>query len=59
MCEICGRLKCTERCPNEEEAFVYECCECGTEICQDDYYFNIAGDAYCEECVYEMRRYVM
>jgi len=33
------------------------CAECGEPI-QDDYYYQIAGEDYCEQCVDAARRYL-
>ena len=59
MCDICKQIPCSEGCPNEDKSIAYECCECNGEILLDDYYFKIGEYIYCEECIYEMRRYVM
>ena len=56
MCEYCHRNPCLSRCPNAPEPpILYECSCCGKEIYEGDIYYNIDGDAWCEECILDAR----
>lgn len=37
--------------PEDDEKPVCRCCDCDTEIYEDDDYYEIDGNAYCESCM--------
>lgn len=56
ICEICRQMPCDSRCPNAPEAHaVYECVLCGEPIREGDYFYNLDGASYCEECIENAR----
>lgn len=57
MCEICRQYICPANCPNAPEPPVFaECSGCGTPILDGDDYYDVDGDYYCEDCIYECRK---
>ena len=57
MCEICGQFICPSRCPNAPDPPVFaECFECGADILEGDDYYDIGGNCYCVDCIYESRK---
>lgn len=52
MCDICHRTPCMNRCPNAQEPeAVFICSGCGRKIYEDDFYWDILGEQFCEECI--------
>lgn len=52
MCEICGSIQCSSRCPNAPEPEVIEICsECGEGIYEGDEYFDSFSGPICKECM--------
>lgn len=52
MCEICHSIPCHPKCPNAIEPSVIEvCCGCGMEILAGEYYYDIHGEPWCNDCV--------
>ena len=42
---------------NEESLRVFSWCKnCNATIYEDDYYYNLNGEFWCEDCVEECRR---
>lgn len=57
MCEVCRQSKCPSACPNAPAPSVFaECYGCGADIVDGDEYYDIDGDYYCENCIYERRK---
>lgn len=57
MCEICRQFKCPSACPNSPAPPVFsKCYGCGADILDGDEYYDIDGDYYCENCIYEFRK---
>ena len=60
MCDVCLQHPCHPRCPNAPEPpeppYVTECLNCGEKIYDGDYYYDIDGEEWCEECIKECRR---
>lgn len=57
MCEYCRQYVCPAACPNAPEPPVFaECVGCGIDIMDGDDYYDIDGDYYCEDCIYERRK---
>ncbi len=57
-CVECQLTVCPKNCPNFlDRPKVYECLECGENICEGDEYFKINEENYCKECIEEMRCY--
>lgn len=52
MCELCRQTPCHSRCPNADEPpIVTRCLKCHEPIREGDDYYDIEGDAFCEECI--------
>ena len=52
MCEICHAHPCVSACPNAPEPpMVFICSGCGGAIYDGEWYWEIMGEQYCEECV--------
>lgn len=52
MCEYCHQSICPPGCPNADEPkAVYRCSYCGESITVDEWYAEIDGDYYHEECL--------
>ncbi|MBR5144693.1 MAG: hypothetical protein IKW53_06550 [Clostridia bacterium] len=57
MCEICRQFKCPSACPNAPAPPVFSKCDgCGADILDGDEYYDIDGECYCENCIYECRK---
>ena len=57
MCEICRQFKCPSACPNAPAPPVFsKCYGCGADILDGDEYYDIDGDYYCDNCIYECRK---
>ena len=56
MCIICGQYSCPGGCPNFDSRPYYYCSACGQDIALGEDYFAVAGEVYCEECIYSGRR---
>lgn len=57
MCEYCHSFPHLSRCPNAPEPpEVYKCSCCGEPIYEGDTYYDIDGDAWCEECILDTRK---
>lgn len=57
MCEVCRQTPCHPRCPNAPDPpIVYYCVGCGEEIREGDYYYKIARDAWCCNCIEDCRK---
>ena len=56
MCVVCRQTPCHPRCPEAPEPpVVYYCVNCGYEIYHGDYYYNIGGDPWCEDCISDLK----
>ena len=55
MCSECRQHICPSGCPNAEYDLIGVCCECDRGIYEDDTYYRVGGDSYCEECIDAMR----
>ena len=56
-CECCRMYTCPSSCPNAPDPPVFaECVGCGNDILDGDDYYDINGDYYCEDCIYERRK---
>lgn len=56
MCSICHATPCLPRCPNEEKPkVVHKCVCCQGDIVEGEEYYDINGEKFCEECIYECR----
>lgn len=52
MCDVCLHSPCLPGCPNEPPPpIVYTCVNCQEPIYEGDDYYDIEGDAWCEECI--------
>lgn len=57
MCQVCGSYPCNARCPNAPDPEVFARCEiCGEPIYDGEDYYEIDGQRYCEDCVYDARK---
>lgn len=56
MCQVCRHNPCHPRCPYAEPTIVHHCTMCGAEIYEGDEYYDIGGDAICEDCIENARR---
>lgn len=60
MCDVCLQHPCHPRCPNAPEPpeppYITECLNCGEKIYDGDYYYDIDGEEWCEECIKECRK---
>ena len=57
MCEICHKYTCPSSCPNAPAPQRFaRCSACGADIIDGDDYYDIDGDYYCEDCIYESRK---
>lgn len=56
MCTGCIAPYCNSNCPNaDEKTAIYECCNCGEDICEGDEYFSLLEDGnICAECASAM-----
>lgn len=51
MCDICKQTPCIGRCPNAPDApVVYTCDICGESIFAGDYFYEMDGIQYHENC---------
>ena len=55
MCEICGRSRCLQGCPNRIVPSAKRCRACGMMLMEGDGYFRVNGKPYCEECMTEAK----
>jgi hypothetical protein len=52
MCDVCLKHPCDARCPNAPEPpSVFVCSGCGDSIHDGEYYWDIMGEQWCEECI--------
>lgn len=52
MCDICLHSPCLPQCPNAPPPpVVFTCYNCGEPIYEGDNYYDIEGEAWCEECI--------
>ena len=57
MCDICLHAPCLSGCPNAPEPpMVFVCSGCGGPIYHDDWYWEIMGEQYCEQCMEAVRK---
>lgn len=42
--------------PEDERHIIKRCIQCGEDIREGDYYYDIDGEAWCEDCVKDCRR---
>lgn len=55
MCEICHQSPCHPRCPYADEpANIGSCEKCGEPIFVEDYFAEIDGVYYCDNCLDNM-----
>lgn len=56
MCEICLTTPCHPRCPNAPEPrIVHWCIHCYEPIREGDDFYDVDGEAWCEECMRNCR----
>lgn len=52
MCRECGLNPCRSSCPNAPEPeIVFVCSGCGEYIYDGDYYWDLLGEQFCENCI--------
>ena len=52
MCDMCWQTPCHPRCPNAPEPpVIHNCIHCGVKIREGDYYYDIDGEPWCENCI--------
>ena len=52
MCDICRQSPCASQCPNAPEPkSVFICSGCGGNIYDGEYYYDVLGEQFCEECM--------
>lgn len=57
MCDVCMKSPCHPQCPHAPEPpRVFVCSGCGDDILEGDYYWDILGEQFCEDCVDSSRR---
>ena len=57
MCDLCRKYPCDARCPYADDPpAIFICSECGGDICIDEYYWDVLGEQYCEECIDSFRK---
>lgn len=57
MCDICLKRPCDPRCPNAPEPpSVFVCSGCGDNIYDGDWYWDIMGEQWCEDCMEEAKK---
>ena len=57
MCDICLQFPCHPRCPNAPDPpAVYVCSGCSRDIYDGEDYWDILGEQFCENCVFDARR---
>lgn len=60
MCDICLKRPCDPRCPNAPEPpSVFVCSGCGDNIYDGDWYWDIMGEQWCEDCMEEAKKVAM
>lgn len=50
MCSECLRAICPPECPNYCGRVVRQCIKCGAEIYEYEDYYEVDGDALCDDC---------
>ncbi len=50
MCSECGQTPCMTRCPNFEDKIVDTCSRCHENIYENEKYYLIKDNTYCENC---------
>ena len=57
MCEVCLQTPCNPRCPNAPDPpTVFVCSGCSESIREGDYYWDIFGEQFCENCIKSAKR---
>lgn len=57
MCKECGRFICPSGCPNAPEPAKFDkCMGCGRDILDGEDYYDIDGEPWCEDCIFEARK---
>lgn len=56
MCEVCRHTPCHPSCPYATPRIAHHCAICDAEIYEGDEYYDIGGDAICEDCIENARR---
>lgn len=57
MCDICLQSPCHPRCPNAPDPpAVYICSGCGHTIREGDDYWEVLGEQFCGDCIFEYRK---
>lgn len=52
MCVECHQTPCHPRCPNAPEPEkVFICSGCGDYIYDGDWYYDVLGEQFCENCM--------
>lgn len=52
MCDTCRQTPCHPQCPNAPEPTVaHECICCGRDIYEGEFYYNVDGEPWCEDCM--------
>ena len=51
MCEFCNSTPHLSGCPNEIRMSVDRCVACGDGIALGEVYYDMGGDAVCENCI--------
>lgn len=56
MCEICLTFPCLAGCPNYEPKVACKCKNCGEEILEGEYVYEIMGDHWCASCIEDCKK---
>lgn len=57
MCDICRNYTCPGSCPNAPAPDEFgRCLHCGQVIYDGDDYYDIDGEIWCEDCIWECRK---
>ena len=52
MCDLCRQHPCHPRCPNADlPPIVTYCLKCHLPIREGEYYYDVEGDPYCDDCI--------
>lgn len=56
MCDLCLQSPCPPRCPNADPPkAVFVCSGCGDDIVEGQDYYDILGEQFCEDCIYDAK----
>lgn len=57
MCYECGSHPCVSSCPNAKRIVCHKCVNCKDDIYDGEIFYNLNGDAWCEECIDEAKTF--